>query len=184
MPALDAPPALLTAGDTWRFRWESPAYPPAAGWVVAWRVIGPGVNLAFSSAADGAGFLATAAAVQTAALAVPAQGLPCMLIGQASLSGVREEIWRAPLQLRPDPATITGDLRGHAARVLAALEAMLEGKATKDQESYKLGDRELKRMPIAELLKWRDYYKTEAAREAKANGLGRPRQVITRMVRA
>ena len=31
-----------------------PAYPPAAGWVVAWRVIGAGVNLSFSSAADGA----------------------------------------------------------------------------------------------------------------------------------
>jgi hypothetical protein len=71
--------------------------------------------------------------------------------------------------------------------MLEAINALLEGRATKDQQSYRIGDRELTRIPVPELLKLRDYYKAEAQREtnaaALASGVGRPRTILTRFGR-
>lgn len=65
---------------------------------------------------------------------------------------------------------------------------MLEGSASKDQRSIKIGDREIARIPIPELLSLKDYYAGEARREAEAAALasGSPRRriVLTRMGRA
>jgi hypothetical protein len=190
MPTAETPPAVVTAGDSIDFAWSSADY-PAPTWSTTWRVIGAaaGLPLALSSAADGSGFRVTATAAATAGITVPARGLPATLIGFASAGAERFEVWRAPLQLRPNPATITGDLRGHAAVTLAAIEALLEGKATKDQMSYRIGDRELSRIPIPELIQLRDYYVREKTREedaaALAAGMPRraPRVIHTRMAR-
>lgn len=74
------------------------------------------------------------------------------------------------------------DGRGHVEKVLAAIEAVIEGRASRDQESYKINNRELKRTPIADLLKLRSHYRDELRRlEAAKKGqtlLGR--QVLTR----
>lgn len=187
MPTMDAPPSRVTAGDSWAWAWSSADYLPSAGWVLSWRVLGLGVALSVSSVAEGDGFVASAPAASTAALAVPARGLPCTLIGWVSRAGERFEVYRAPCLLLPDPATITGDLRGHATRTLAAIEALLEGRATKDQQSYKIGDRELARIPVPELISLRDYYVSQAAREADAalisSGRRRPYQVLARFGR-
>lgn len=192
MPTALTPPARIAAGDTVRFAFAHASFPASAGWAMAWRLVGPAIALAFTAAAsetDPDGFVVSATATATAALTVAAAGVPCTLMGYASLSGERFEAYRGRCLLLPNPATITGDLRGHAARTLAALDALLEGRATKDQASYRIGDRELSRIPVPELLALRDYYRAEAAREAQAEALaggspGRPRMVVTRMVRA
>lgn len=68
------------------------------------------------------------------------------------------------------------DVRSHAKKVLDALEAMLEGKASQDQLSYSIRGRSLSRMSPAELLDWRDRYRSEVNREKQKedikNGLG------------
>ena len=193
MPLSQTPPARIIAGDTIDFTWSHPDHPASAGWTTAWRLIGAGIAglpLALSASASGNAFQVTALAAATAAVAVPARGASAVLAGWAMLSAQRFEVFRAPVQLLPDPATITGDLRGHAARTLAAIEALLEGRASKDQMSYRIGDRELSRIPIAELLQLRDYYSREAKREADAmalaSGLPRrsPRMILSRMGRA
>jgi hypothetical protein len=188
MATLDAPPLRATAGDTWAWRWASADYPASAGWANAWRLVGTGVALSISATADGDGFVATAPAANTAALSIGARGLPATLIGWVSRAGERFQVYSGGLFILPDPATITGDLRGHATRTLAAIEAMLEGSASKDQRSIKIGDREIARIPIPELLALKDYYAGEARREAEAAALasGRPRRriVLTRMGRA
>lgn len=188
MPIASAPLTRAVAGDTWTWLWSSADYPASAGWVVAWRMVGPGVALNITTTASGDAHLATASAATTAGLTVPVAGVPCTLIGWATQGAERFEVYRAPCAVLPNPATITGDLRGHAARTLAAINALLEGRATKDQQSYKIGERELSRIPVNELLALRDYYRAEARREDEAAGLasGRPRArlVVTRMARA
>ena len=188
MATLDAPPLRATAGDTWSWRWSSAEYAASAGWANAWRAVGTGVALSISATAEGDGFLATASAADTAALSVGARGLPVTLIGWVSKAGERFQVYSGGLFILPNPATITGDLRGHATRTLAAIEAMLEGSASKDQRSIKIGDREIARIPIPELLQLRDYYANEARLEKEAAALasGRPRRrvVLTRMGRA
>lgn len=81
----------------------------------------------------------------------------------------------------------TLDPRTHAKKVLEAIEATLESRATKDQMSYTINGRTLARMPIADLILLRDRYKQEVreqeAAEALANGFGDPRHIGIRMRR-
>ena len=72
------------------------------------------------------------------------------------------------------------DPRTHAQKVLESIEAVLEGRATKDQQSYKINNRELVRTDIADLLKLRETYRAEVAREAAG---GRSRKLLRRQVR-
>lgn len=76
------------------------------------------------------------------------------------------------------------DTRTHVRKVLAAIEAVIEKRATLDQERYRINDRELYRTPVAELLRLRSHYRAELAREnAKGKGynslLGREVRVRT-----
>lgn len=53
------------------------------------------------------------------------------------------------------------DNRSHAKKVLDAIEAVMEGRASKDQESYSIAGRTLSRTPIPDLIKLRQTYKAE-----------------------
>lgn len=53
------------------------------------------------------------------------------------------------------------DPRTHAEVMLTKIEALLEGKADADISSYSIAGRSLTKMSPDELLKWRDYYRTE-----------------------
>lgn len=59
------------------------------------------------------------------------------------------------------------DLRSHAKKVLDAIEAVIEGRATIDQSSFSLGGRSLSRMSIDELMTFRDRYHAEYLKEVK-----------------
>ncbi|MHC4712018.1 MAG: hypothetical protein ACYTAN_01940 [Planctomycetota bacterium] len=60
-----------------------------------------------------------------------------------------------------DMAETPVDPRGHIERLLDAVRAALEGRATKDQESYSIAGRSLSRIPLPDL---RDLEKDYAAR--------------------
>lgn len=72
------------------------------------------------------------------------------------------------------------DPRGHAQRTLAAIEAVIEGRATRDQQSYTINGRTLVRTSIADLLMLRDRYKKEVA---ELNSGGRHKKLVRRQVK-
>ncbi|MDR5887553.1 hypothetical protein [Vreelandella janggokensis] len=97
------------------------------------------------------------------------------------------EIETGTLTVAPDLADLQEgyDGRGHAEKVLEAIEAVIEGRASKDQDSYRINNRELRRTPISQLLKLRDVYRQEV-RRARAARRGRDtlgRQVLARFNR-
>lgn len=59
----------------------------------------------------------------------------------------------------------------HATTMLAAIEAVLEGRITSDIEQYSIAGRQITKIPITELLVLRDRYKAEVAREEAAASL-------------
>jgi hypothetical protein len=66
-----------------------------------------------------------------------------------------EGVWT----LRRDLAAEDGaDPRSHARITLDAIEATIEGRATKDQAAYAIEGRSLSRMPVADLLQFRTHY--------------------------
>lgn len=62
--------------------------------------------------------------------------------------------------------------RSHVEKVLAAIEATLEGKATNDQQQIMIGGRSIMRLLPQHLLTWRDRYKKELADMKTAEQLG------------
>lgn len=83
------------------------------------------------------------------------------------------EVDEGQIRVRANLAAINNnyDGRSHVERVLASIEAVIEGRATKDQERYTINNRELWRTPIADLLLLRTKYRDELRRlQAAARG--------------
>ena len=57
------------------------------------------------------------------------------------------------------------DSRTHAQKTLDAIKAVIEKRASLDQQEYSIHGRQLKRMTIDELLKFRVVYEREVANE-------------------
>lgn len=76
------------------------------------------------------------------------------------------EIESGEVEIKPDFAANGAgfDGRGHLERVIDAIEAVLEKRATLDQQRYTINNRELWRTPIPELLTLRDRYRAELRR--------------------
>jgi len=97
--------------------------------------------------------------------------------------GVGDYIWEAYITKASDSnrvmvdsgrTTITqnladtnADLRSHAKKVLDAIEAVIENRASMDQSSMSIAGRSLSRMSIDELMTFRDRYKAEYLKEIK-----------------
>ncbi len=64
-------------------------------------------------------------------------------------------------------ANTNADLRSHAKKVLDAIEAVIENRASMDQSSMSIAGRSLSRMSVDELLTFRDRYKAEYLKEIK-----------------
>ena len=89
--------------------------------------------------------------------------------------------WNGRTKVIADP-TVPGNDMSHVEKVLNALNATIEGKATTDVLNYSIRGRSLGRMSPQELLDWRDkylqFYKEELYEEDIANGLSVERGVI------
>lgn len=176
-------PLKLFAGDSWSWERDFSDY-PAPTWTAAWYF--EKHNAAFSVSAGVSGSKHTGA-VDTATSGPLNPGRYRWLL--VVTSGVtRSTIERGWLEIAINPAAAgMVDHRTHARRVLDAIEAVIEGRATHDQASVSIAGRSLSRMLISELLLLRDRYRAEAASEEQAEQLAsglKPRnRLLTRFVR-
>lgn len=83
---------------------------------------------------------------------------------------VVEQIETGDLHIVPDLASAGANYDGasRAERALDAINAVLESRASKDQQMYRINNRELHRTSIADLLKLRSFYAAQVARERRA----------------
>jgi hypothetical protein len=78
------------------------------------------------------------------------------------VTGRRDELAQGEIRIEPDPlATVPADPRSRNERLLASIRLVLDGKALDDTQMYKIGNRELTKMPVKDLLYWEGV--TEAA---------------------
>lgn len=131
---------------------------------------GPG-SIDIDATADGSSFRLNVAASVTAAWA-PGR---YWYVLRVSKDGTVIDVEDGELLVTPDFAAGGVGYNGndHVRRVLDAIEAVLEKRATLDQQRYTINNRELWRTPIPELLVLRDRYRAELSRNraAKAGNL-------------
>lgn len=163
-------PTELRAGLTWQWRREDLTDYPAPTWVLKYwfkRTGAAGAQFSITAAADGTAHAVDQAA--TVSQTYVAGSYTWAAIATSGADAVEVAKGRTEILPRYDTTAAVDD-RSHARKVLESIEAVLERRATRDQEEYVIGSRSLKRTPMADLLKLRDSYaQAVAAEDAQAN---------------
>lgn len=177
-------PTELVAGDRWAWkRTDLTEY--GSGYTLSYELTaeGGGTPVTLTAAFSGSDYIIEVGAATTAAYP-PGTYRWVALITRDSDSE-RYRIGYGTVIVRPDPATSTADPRSHAKKVLDAINAVLETRATQDQMAYTINGRTLERTPIKDLLRLRDDYakavRDEMIVERVAKGLGTGNQIKVRM---
>lgn len=174
-------PSRFAAGDTLKFKRSLSDY-PATAWTLTYELRNASATVTLTGTADGADHLVEVAAATTAAWTAGRYAWRAYVTAGAE----RYEVERGTVEIDPDFAAIAAtDTRSHAEKVLAAIEAVIEGRASKDQESYTIEGRSLQRTALEDLLRFRSRYQAEVERERRAErlrrGLGGGQRVQVRL---
>lgn len=171
----------FTAGDTVKWSKTLADYPASAGWALAYTFINAAGKFSASGTANGDKFDVTISAATTAALAAGSYYFE----GYVSKAGERFRVDAGNVKVAQNIATATTfDGRSHARKVLDAIQAVIEGRASTDQQEYTIGNRSLKRTPIADLLvlanKYQAMVNAEDNAAAVAAGRGAKNRILVR----
>lgn len=159
-------PATLVAGDGWS--WSDPAafaaHPPP-DWALHYvlRPVAGGAAITVVALWSGETYRLTRTAAETAGTAPGEYRWDALAFHDAS--GDRVHLGSGRVTVLPDPAQAGGDLRSAAERILAAIEATIEGRAARDAESYSIEGRSIARTPLADLIRLRALYRREVEAE-------------------
>lgn len=175
-------PDRFTAGTTLSLSVALTAYPPPE-WSLTLLLRGP-EQRDLASTPDDTLHAFEVPATETAGWAAGAYWYSLRATDGAEV----HELESGTLAVDPDLASVAEgyDGRAHAEKVLEAIEAVLENRATKDQDSYRINNRELRRTSVEQLWKLRHLYSQEV-RRLRAARRGRDtlgRQVLARFGRA
>lgn len=169
-------PAIIYAGDT--VKWNEPAtpdYSSTAGWVSTFALRHSTGNdaLNITGVADGAGgWNFTITAAQTAALHVNGHWWQIAV----TKDGERYTLGTGSLETKANiPASgHTYDGRTQAQIDLDAVRAEMRARITGGSvQEYSIGNRSLKKMPMADLIAMETKLKADVAREARADRLAK-----------
>jgi hypothetical protein len=166
-----AEPEKLVSGDTWEWqRNDLAAYPASEGWTLKYVLINATDKIEIDAITHGDDFKVYLAAADTTAKAAGTYRFEASV----SKNGDRYRVGTGNIEVLADFASAdTLDTRSHARRVLAAIEAVIERRATKDQEEYQIDGRSLKRTAIGDLLLLRNRYRQEVVNETHADQIAR-----------
>lgn len=166
-------PAKIRAGDTLKFKDTLAKYSAADGWVLKYALVNPDSKIALSSSASGASHQFNVA------LTSSKEWRAGVYRWQAYVDGVDSEkhtVGTGQVTVLPDFSQGPSDQRHHVEKVLAAIEATLEGKASDDAETAEINGLSIKRYSPEQLLVWRAKYRGELNNIKRAerisNGLG------------
>ena len=185
---------VLIAGDSLDFVESGASYPATAGWAMAYRLV-PRATTVGTATATAFVLASTATGVDHRFVQTPAQTgtwvpgdytwLQYVTQTTGTTTSSRVTLGTGQLDIETNPLALAAgtDTRTHIEKVLAAIEALIEGRT--DVEEYSIGDRSIKRMSVSDLMKWRNIYRQELRSAQTADriaaGLGaRKVQVVLR----
>ncbi len=177
-------PPELRAGTTWQWRREDlTADYPASSWTLKYwmkQLAAAGSHIEITAAADGDNYAVNVSAATTQAYTAGKYAWAAEVFGGSSEV---YEVDRGILIVvaRFDKASSL-DFRTHARKMLDAIEALLENRATTDILEYTIGTRHIKKMAPQELRDWRDYYRAEVRLQDAADRVRNGQNAGNRLV--
>jgi hypothetical protein len=178
-------PDALRAGDTWKWTRSLDDYPASSGWTLKYRAKNASTGFEIVASASGADHAVSVAASTTANITAGSYTWIAWVEGGTSEKyEVDSGTWTVKPDYRAGLATVALDDRSHARKALAAIEAFIESNDLSAAQ-FNLGDRQIKNIPIPELIKLRQRYlqevATEDAKAALARGEGVGKRIQFRM---
>jgi hypothetical protein len=159
-------PEVITAGDTVKWTRQYGDYPASAGWELNYYLRTP---VAVNKFAFGTEITASGDSFAVVIPALTSAGWTHGTYKWAAFVTKGEErygVGTGVMLIKPNLATTTPiDDRSHVQKVYEALCAVIENRATADDQSYTIGGRSLTRMNIDELERWKTTYGNRLARE-------------------
>ncbi len=153
-------PTHIHAGDSVAWERDVPEYPASAGWSLRYVLNGPDRHVIDAQA--GAPYRVALAAETTASWSPGLYRWVALVVK----AGQRLTLSSGTLEIGANLETSEpADARSHAQRMLALIEAALEKRIPKDQQSYEIDGMRLDRIPIERLDALRSKYRRELQRE-------------------
>lgn len=168
-------PTVIVSGDFVTWKRQLSDY-PATLYTLAYRLVGSAGVKTITATADGTDHLIE---IEGASQTGPPAVVGTDVYGAgwyewtASVTEIatsrRKTLETGSLEVKPNPLTAkASDMRSHARKVLAAIEAVIEGTASHEQSEMSIDGKSLKRRSIEDLLKLRTIYKAEVKAETAA----------------
>lgn len=150
-------PGQLHAGDTLARTLYLAGYEPDAGWSLTLTIADSASSHDIESTPGGPDNASHQLAITTGNLSPGSYRWGLVVSDSTS----RLTLQAGRLEIQPNFADGAADHRAHCEKVLAAIEALLEGKAGKDTAKITVEGQALERYPIPDLLRMRDQYRAE-----------------------
>lgn len=176
-------PQQINAGDSISWKKTLSDY-PASDWTLNYVLVNASAKIEISSSASGDDHLIDIDPETSADYEAGTYSWVAYVTDETDRYTLDEGI----ITIKPDltaEAVTSYDKRVHAKKMIDLIESVLEGRATGDTQEYTIGNRSMKKIPMAELKQIRDQYKAEYNRllneERRANGLATKNRIKTRL---
>ncbi len=182
-PIPSVEPTSVIAGDTVKWTKSLADYPAGDGWSLTYTFINAGGKFTISAGADGDAFLVNVAPATSGGWSAGDYDWRA----QVSKSGEIFTVATGRTTVQPSFGGSTLDGRSTARKMLDAVEAVLENRASSEVAEYQINGRQLKYTSIPDLLKLRDRLRFDVQREdaalKAAQGLPRSNRTFVRFGR-
>lgn len=174
-------PTEITAGDYIQWNVQGGDY-PAPTWDVSYVLINADNKYTIDAADNGSDHLITIDGATSANFVAGVYNYQ----RYATNGSQRVTTGTGEITIKPNFASVsTIDNRTQTKRILDAINAVIEKRASTDQESYQIAGRALKRTPLPDLIKLRDRYQAMYAAEQRAekikNGIPASNKIFVRL---
>lgn len=164
-------PTSIVAGDTIQWYRTDLSDFPSSEYTLKYVIYNSGKSYEVTAAASGSGYLVTIAATTSDDYTAGDYKWDAF----CSKTGERYKVDTGYVTIKKDTGALTGG-GGYAysstvKTIYDAIEAVILGRASKDQEEFTIQGRSLKRTPIADLIKLRNFYKAEYQKELDAEAI-------------
>lgn len=161
---LTSEPTEIRAGDTLSWLISVPSYPASSGWTLKYQFSSAAKSFNLSSTASDANHSVAATAATTAAYTAGSYQVLKYVESGSGPSLLRTTLGILYITVLPalHGSSTASDQRSHAKKVLDAIEAVIEGRASRSDAEYEVDTggtrRRLKTMSIKDLLELRSHY--------------------------
>lgn len=165
-------PQSIRAGDTLKWTAGLSDYPAGDGWALKYYFVSKAAKFEIDAAQDGStsGFVVNVAPATTSGYSAGSY----RWVARVSKGSDVYTIAEGATEVVADISTAASgyDPRSQNQRILDAINALIEGRATSDVQSYKIHERELTKMSIQDLMYWRGIYlELVSAEESSRSGV-------------